>query len=105
MTNDKFSFSVTWYRSWFGRLPALNQEVLALGPLGSACTMRFAGAKDDTPAGRCAWKTKDGYKPVVMWTGYSDFVQKSQNARYAAEEEITRMDILQAFGEEQNEKH
>lgn len=105
MTEDNFSFDVTWYHCWFGKLPAINQHVLALGPLGSACTLRFAGVKDDTPEGCCAWKTGDGYKPVVMWTDYSDFVQKSQNARYAAEEEITRMAILQAFGEEQHEKH
>lgn len=105
MTEDNFSFDVTWYYSWFGRLPAFNQHVLALGPLGSSCDMRFAGAKDDTPAGRCAWKTEDGYKPVVMWTDYADFVRKSEIARYAAEEEITRRAILQAFGEEQYEKH
>lgn len=100
MTDEKFSFTVTWYHSWFGRLPALNQEVLALGPLGSACTMRFAGAKDDTPAERCAWKTEDGYRTVVMWTDYADFVRKSEIARYAAEDEITRRAIIQMFERE-----
>lgn len=105
MAEDNFSSDVTWYHCWFGKLPAINQRVLVLGPMGSARTLRFAGAKDDTPAGRCAWKTEDGYKPVVMWTDYADFVRKSEIARYAAEDEITRRAIIQAFDGGKHEKH